>query len=438
MKRIVKRAFRYLAVRLLLGREWLESRATYNPLSTRLHSDPYPVYRKLRRRSPVHRSRLVGGWVLSAHADVDRVLRDYKRFSNDQRNSNRPQRFEAYAEETRSLLRLDPPDHTRLRSLVGQAFTPRAVEQLRTRVERIVDELFDKIGDAGRFDAIEDLAYPLPITVIAEMVGVPAEDRDQFKTWSSDVARVLEPGTSEEEARRSLRSRAALSEYFNKIIAQRQVEPRDDLISALIAAEDEGDKLSRDETLATLVLLLVAGNETTKNLIGNGLLALLRQPDQLQRLRDNPEMIESAIEELLRFDSPVQLDGRTALEDVEIGGKQVRKGQQIVLLIGAANRDPEVFADPDRLDLGREAQSHISFGRGIHHCLGAPLARIEGQVAFRKLLERFSEIRLDGLPRFRDHVVLRGLRSLPVKVVRAKALRLTESKAGTGKSRVMR
>jgi len=424
LKRIVKRAITYLVIRLLLGGEWLESRITYNPLSLRMHSDPYAVYRKLRRRSPVHRSRLVNGWVLSAHTDVDRVLRDHKRFSNDQRNSNRPQGYEAFAEETQSLLRLDPPDHTRLRSLVGQAFTPRAVEQLRPWVERIVDELLDGIRDAARFDVIADLAYPLPITVISEMVGVPPEDRDQFKVWSSDVARILEPGTSEEEDRRSLRSRAALNEYFSEIIARRQAEPRDDLISALIAAEDEGDKLTRDETLATLVLLLVAGNETTRNLIGNGLLALLRHPDQLQRLRRNPKMIESAIEELLRFDSPVQLDARTALEEVEIGGKRVRKGQQVVLLIGAANRDPEVFADPDRLELGRQAQSHISFGRGIHHCLGAPLARMEGQIAFRKLLERFSDIRLDGSPQFRDHVVLRGLRSLPVSVERARAGRV--------------
>lgn len=403
-----------------------------------MHSDPYPIYRKLRRRSPVHRSKLVNGWVLSAHADVDRVLRDYKRFSNDERNSNRPQGYEAFAEETRSLLRLDPPDHTRLRSLVGQAFTPRAVEQLKPRVERIVDELLDGIDDTGRFDVIADLAYPLPITVIAEMVGVPPEDRDQFKVWSSDVARVLEPGTSEEENRRSLRSRAALDEYFGEIITQRQAAPRDDLISALIAAEDAGDKLTRDETLAILVLLLVAGNETTRNLIGNGLLALLNHPDQLQALRRSPQMIESAIEELLRFDSPVQLDVRTALEDVEIGGKRIRKGQQVVLLIGAANRDPEVFADPDRLELGRKAQSHISFGRGIHHCLGAPLARIEGQVAFRKLLERFSEIRLDGSPRFRDHVVLRGLESLPVTVERAREAGTAGHTAGAGKSPVLR
>ena len=400
---------------MLLAREWLDARVSFNPVSSKLRRDPYPIYRKLRERDPVHRSRLFDGWVLSKHADVDAVLRDHQRFANDVRNA-----VDDLSDESRndvqSILYLDPPDHTRLRSLVSTAFTRGAVEAMQPRIEQIVDDLLDQVGDARRFDAIQALANPLPVIVIAEMVGVPPEDRDRFKGWSSDVAAMVEPRMSRQERGRYQQSREALLEYFDAIVEERRVEPRDDLVSALAAAEEEGAKLSHEELLVTLMLLLVAGNETTTNLIGNGLLALLRHSDQLAHLREDPRLIEPAIEELLRFDSPVQIDSRTALEDLVLGGKSINKGQQVILLIGAANRDPGVFPNPESLDFGRDEHSHLSFGRGIHHCLGAPLARVVGQIAFLKLLERFPHLRLAGRPRFRNRVVLHGLSSLPVAV----------------------
>ena len=406
---------RTVVVRFPLARERLESGATYNPLSEQMYSDPYPIYRKLREKSPVHRSRLIDGWVLTRHRDVDAVLRDFKRFSNDERNAKR-ERFSPYADETRSMLRIDPPDHTRMRSLVGQAFTPKAIGELKPRIEAIVDRLLDGLGNT--FDVLDDFAYPLPIIVIAEMLGVQPEDRDRFKGWSTDVARLLEPGARDGDVQKANRSRRELTQYFEGVIEQREKEPQDDIISAMITAKDKGDRLTREEILSTLVLLLVAGNETTKNLIGNGLRALIDNPSQMRQLRENPSLIESAIEELLRFDSPVQLDRRIALEDVEIGGKRIKKGQSVLMLIGAANRDPDEFAEPDTLDLTRGKQSHISFGRGIHHCLGAPLARLESQIAFTKLLERFPALEFVQPPVNKDHIVLRGLESFPVRVQR--------------------
>ena len=250
------------------------------------------------------------------------------------------------------------------------------------------------------------------------MLGVPAEDLDRFKDWSNDIVLSLEPILTREQRDRFRRSEQELYEYFEGIIAKRRRDPQDDMVSALIAAEEEGDRLSHGELLATLLLLLVAGNETTRNLIGNGMLALLRNPEELQRLREEPDLLEPAIDELLRYDSPVQFDGRTALEDVAIGGKLIRTGQQVVSVVGGANRDPAAFSDPDRLDIGRKEKSHISFGRGIHYCLGASLATLEGRIAFEGLLERFSSIRLAAEPEQRKQVVLRGVEDLVVDVER--------------------
>ena len=417
MKRMLQRAVRLVAMRVLIAREWLETRATFDPVSSKFAQDPYPFYQRLRERDPVHRSRLFNGWVLSKFSDVDAVLRDHSRFSNDDRSLGETAP-DARGDDVHSMLYLDPPDHTRLRSLVTKAFSARSIESLQSRIEQIVDQLLDQAESKGRFDIIEALAYPLPVIVIAEMLGVPPEDRDRFKRWSDDVARILEPRSSREEVQSAMDSRTALMEYFDGIVEEHRKEPKDDLVSALIVAQEEGDKLSHEEILVTLLLLLVAGNETTRNLIGNGMLALLRHPDELAQLRANPDLLEPAVEELLRFDSPVQIDSRAALEDLELHGKPIRKGQRVICLVGSANRDIDVFDQSDRLDFGRENQSHISFGRGIHHCLGASLARLEAQVAFRNLLQRFPQILLAQKPRYRRRVALRGLESLVVDVER--------------------
>lgn len=394
----------------LLTWERLESGVVYDMTSESLLANPYPTYERLRRIDPVHKARLIDAWVLSRYEDVQAVLLDHHRFSSGQSGPD-------YKRDA-SMLDLDPPDHTRLRSLVSKAFTPRSIAALGPRIQRIVDKLLDDVADSNRFDLIAALAFPLPVIVIAEMLGVPPRDLERFKEWSNDIVLSLEPALSDEKRQRFLRSEQELHQYFESIIAQRRLAPRDDLISALLAAEEEGDRLSRQELLATLELLLVAGNETTRNMIGNGMLALLRNPRQLQRLQDEPQLLDSAINELLRYDSPVQLDGRTLLEDVEIGGKKMRAGQQVVAAIGAANHDPAAFSEPDKLDIGRKQKSHISFGRGIHFCLGAPLAMLEGRTALATLLQRFSSIRLAEDPEHRKQLVLRGVEELWVDVER--------------------
>ncbi len=409
--RALRAALRPLAISALLAFERVESGVSYNPVSKRTRNNPYEKYRKLRAIDPVHRLRLIDAWVLTEYEDVNSVLRDHARFTRDYGGDT----------EYKSLLDMDPPDHTRLRSLVSKAFTPRSVAELQPRIQQIVEDLLDAAEENARFDLIDAFAYPLPVTVIAEMLGVPPEDMNRFKSWSNDVALSVEPTLTEDQIRRAQSASQSLFEYFDGIIEQRRTEPRDDVISALLAAEDEGDRLTHEELLATLLLLLVAGNETTRNLIGNGLLALLRNPEQLQRLRDDPGLIGAAIDELLRYDSPVQLDGRMATEDVEIGGKRIRKGQRVICLIGAANRDPSVFTNPDALDVGRREKSHVSFGRGIHHCLGAPLAELEGRIAFAALLERFSSIRLLAEPEYREQAVLRGVEELWIEVERRHA-----------------
>ncbi len=411
--RTVFEMLRPVAKRVLLTREWFESGVVFDLTSKDVLANPYPTYQRLRERDPVHRMRLVNAWVLTRYEDVQAVLQDHHRFSNQEAGAGDRE----YTKD-RSMLDLDPPDHTRLRSLVSKAFTPRSVAALGPRIEKIVEGLLDDVNGEDRFDLIDSFAFPLPIIVIAEMLGVPAEDLDRFKDWSNDIVLSLEPILTREQRVRFRRSEQELYEYFEGIIALRRQDPQDDLVSALLAAEEEGDRLSHGELLATLLLLLVAGNETTRNLIGNGMLALLRNPGELQRLKREPELIETAIDELLRYDSPVQLDGRTALEDVELRGKIIHTGQQVVSVVGAANRDPAAFSDPDRLDIGREEKSHISFGRGIHYCLGASLAKLEGRIAFEGLLERFSSMRLAAEPQQRKQVVLRGVEDLIVEVER--------------------
>ena len=412
---------RSVAVGALLMRERWQSGVSYNPLSPEVAQDPYPTYAKLRGRDPVHRSRLMDQWVFSRYADVDAILRDHRHFSSDPRKRAASRRRGSLPNvEEPSMLFLDPPDHTRLRALVNKAFTPRAVAALEPHIRELMTTLLDAVDDPAAFDLMEAVAKPLPVIVIAEMLGIPPEDRAQFAAWSDQRARILEPTLSPEERETADAAMRSLDEYLMPIISERKTDPKDDIISALAQAEEEGDKLTEREVLIMLRLLLVAGNETTTNLIGNGVLALLRHPDQLAAVREDPGLIPAAVEELLRFDSPVQVDMRSVLDDCDVNGFPLRRGDSVVMLLGSANRDPDQFEAPDRLDIRPREQNHLAFGRGIHHCLGAPLARLEGRVVLETLIERFASMSLlDDCPAFRNSVVLRGLDSLPVAAERA-------------------
>ena len=391
-------------MRVLLARERLESGVDFNPLSSELRANPLPQYDKLRRKDPVHRMRISDGWILTRYEDIDMVLRDHRRFGNLGRDFG----YLPYI----SMLDLDPPEHTKVRGLVAHGFTLRAVNSLEPRIAKMVDELLDEVAGKPRFDLIQDIAFPLPITVIAELLGVPPEDRDQFREWSEVVALDVDPLLDSKQIRDVQRTVEELFDYLEKIAEDRRRRPRDDLVTALVNAEEDGERLSREDLLINIVLVLVAGNETTRNLIGNGTLALLRNPDQLERLRDDSSLLDSAIDEMLRYDSPVQLDSRIARESVEIGGKRIEPGQRVLCALGAANHDPEVFPDPERFDVGRSPRNHLSFGRGIHYCLGAPLAKLEARIAFAGLLSRFKSFRLVEEPQYRDQITLRGLEEL--------------------------
>ena len=392
---------------------------SFNPMDPEFLADPYPTYRRLRTEDPVHHSPL-DFWVLTRYEDVVAVLRD-PRFIKEPLVAFVAARFGAAVPPGVgvSMLDRDPPDHTRLRSLVSKAFTPRVVEGLRPRIQAIVDSLITRAEAAGSMDLIEELAYPLPVNVICEMLGVPVEDHERFKGWSLDIARgldsILLPPESE-VPRRSGAARHAMGDYFRGLVAERRASPHGDLLSALIAAEEAGDKLSEDELLATCILLLIAGHETTVNLIGNGTLALLRHPGELRRLRETPGLIVSAVEELLRYDGPVQRTARIPSTDVTIGGRTIGKGEMVMPFIGAADRDPAQFADPDRLDLARADNRHIAFGWGMHFCLGAPLARVEGQIAIDALVRRLPKLELvTDEPEYRESLTLRGLKTLQVR-----------------------
>jgi cytochrome P450 len=389
----------------------------FNPMAPEFLADPYPTYHRLRAEDPVHWSPL-GFWVLTRYDDVVGVLRD-QRFVKEPMIAAVAARFGIPPGTIGlSMLDRDPPDHTRLRGLVSKAFTPRVVERLRPHIQEIVDGLLARVEGHGTMDLIEEFAYPIPVMVICELLGVPVEDHERFKTWSLDLARGLDSIMLPPDSEVALRSgiaRQGLTAYFRDLIAKRRAAPRHDLLSALIAAEEAGDKLSEDELLASSILLLVAGHETTVNLIGNGTLALLRHPDQLRRLRDNPGLIASAVEELLRYDGPVQRTARMPSAEVTIGGRTIKPDEMVMPFIGAADRDPAQFPDPDRLDLGRADNRHVAFGLGIHFCLGAPLARVEGQIAINTLVQRLPKLALaTEQPEHRQSLTLRGLKSLSV------------------------
>ena len=385
-------------------------------------ADPYPIYHRLRRAHPVSRVPALDAWIVTSYEAVNASLRN-PQLSSDRFPRTR-KRLAAKGLDTliddrmRSMIHMDPPDHTRLRGLVNKAFTPRAVEAMEGHIQHIVDDLLDAVQTQGRMDVIADLAYPLPVTVIAEMLGVPTEDRHRFKRWSDDLSSVLAGDVAslpEPLLRRAMESRQELVDYFRAIAAHRRNEPGSDLLSALLRAEEESGRLTEDELYSTVVLLLVAGNETTTNLIGNGLLALLHHPDQLRRVWNDPALIPTTIEEMVRYDSPVQFTTRLARVDLEIHGTKIRKGEWLYLVLGAANRDPAQFPEPDRFDVGREDNKHIAFGAGAHFCLGAPLARLEARVILRTLRQRCPKLRLGAeSPAYRNNFNLRGLQALNV------------------------
>lgn len=394
--------------------------------SDEVRADPYPLYHWMRANEPVFPSPLdPGTFILTRFADCEAVLRDV-RWSSNPVHRPLPRGVAADDLDMRTMLSftpanvllfLDPPDHTRLRKLVSKAFTPRRVESLRPHIQEIVDGILDEAADRGELDIVSDLGYTLPVTVICELMGVPLVDRDRFGPWSSDASRLLDGVLEPEVMQAGVVGVMNIVGYFNDLFAQRRRSPRDDLVSALIAAEEEGDKLTEEELRSITLLLFIAGHETTMNLIGNGMKALLEHRDQFDRIVSDPTLVPGAIEELLRYDGPVHLTGRIATQELEVGGRTFRPGEQVITLLAAANRDPARFPDPDRLDVGRTDNHHLAFSHGIHYCLGASLARVEGQVAIGSLVRRFPRMELvTEQPVYRDHFVLRGLRELRVAV----------------------
>jgi pimeloyl-[acyl-carrier protein] synthase len=392
----------------------------YQLLDPDVLANPYPLYQRLRTEAPVYWDPYLHAWVVTRYADVITVLHQF--------SANRtptPAQLAAIGLAelgpvaqvmVKQMLFMDAPAHTRLRSLASTAFTPARVEALRFHIKDILDNLLEPLLSAGRMDVIADLAAPLPAIVTAEMMGLPTSDADQLKEWSADFAEVL--GNFQhnpDRISRTLKCVEAMTSYFREAISRMRQVPREGLINALLTAEIDGDRLTEEEIIANCIVTMVGGQETTTNLIGNGVLTLLRHPDQLERLKNDLTLIPSAVEELLRYESPSQHTARICPEDTELGGKQVRKGQAVIAVMGAGNRDPERFPDPDRLDLGRTDNRHLAFGWASHFCFGAPLARIEGQLAFEALVSRTSNLSLERGPLvWRDNLGLRGLTSLPV------------------------
>ncbi|HEX4621741.1 MAG TPA: cytochrome P450 [Myxococcaceae bacterium] len=397
----------------------------YHLLDPEVLANPYPLYERLRTKEPVLWDPFLHAWVVTRYVDVVRVLNE---FSANRTPS--PEQLEAMglsamgpiaAVMVKQMLFLDAPTHTRLRSLASQAFTPRRVEMLRKHIQDITDRLLDAVEPAGRMDLIADLAEPLPCIVTAELLGVPTEDFPKLKGWSQDFAEML--GNFQhnpERTARILKTVEEMTAYFRDAMTAQREQPREGLLGALMKAEVDGDRLSDEEIIANVIVTMVGGQETTTNLIGNGMLSLLRHPDQMARLRAEPGLVQSAVEELLRYEAPSQHTARLAPEDLEISGRSIRKRQAVIAVMGAANRDPERFPDPDRLDLGRKDNRHVAFGWGPHFCFGAALARIEGQVSFSTLLRRFSHLSLEAGPlSWRTNLGLRGLTRLPLALTGA-------------------
>ena len=401
-------------------------------------ADPYPRYARIREHAPVFRA-ATGSWIFTRYADCQQALRAPQFGKSSDRDATARMRiarwgipqeevedFVQFFERRQSMLTLNPPDHTRLRGLVARAFTPGTVEALRPHIVALCDGLLDTVaelaGGGEGVDVMRELAFPLPVAVIGELLGVPEEDRNQFQALVRAATAILEPISDVADLREARAARTTMEEYFGELIAKRRTRPAQDLLSELIAVSDGTERLAQDEVVSTAVLLFAAGFETTTNLIGNGLLALLGHPDQLACLQAAAEdggALQRAVEELLRWDSPVQIDGRVALRPIEVAGQKIGEGEGIMTLLGAANRDPRRFHDPETLDLGRDEGPPMSFGSGIHYCLGAALARLEGQVCFGRLLTRFKAVELAGEVARRDSITLRGVASLPLALTPA-------------------
>jgi cytochrome P450 len=399
----------------------------FNPLEAGFTDDPYPQLAQLREQDPVHHSPL-GLWVLFRYEDVFALLRDASMSVQDdnvtQGDDLRREQFEAAAaaegieleDRDLAILSIDPPDHTRLRKLVSQAFTPRRVERLRPRIQQLVDAALDSAVGADSWDLVTELAFPLPFQVIAEMLGIPDRDRDRIRDWSHAMTRTLDPIISDDEILAAVRASVAMNAHLAEVIETKRDDPGDDVLTGLLEAEADGDRLSPEELRAQVELLFIAGHETTVNLIGNGVLALLRNRDQLERWRGDRQLDASAPDELLRYDPPVQMSRRVTLRDVEIGGRTIPSGSFVMVSLASANRDSAHWGDDaDHLDLGREgARQHLGFGSGAHHCLGASLARLEAEVAISTLIRRFPDLDLAGDPVRNGRINLRGLDHLPL------------------------
>ncbi|HKJ23372.1 MAG TPA: cytochrome P450 [Myxococcota bacterium] len=396
----------------------------FNPFLSEHREDPHATWRRLREEAPVYRSRVFGAFICTRYDDVLHILRD-PAFTTDRsetaamkavmRGARRQPDFAGMLE--RNLLMLDGPEHRRLRKLVSKAFTPRRVAQLRPQLEATVDELLERVAETGQMEVVSDLAYPLPVMAIADLMGVPRDDHARFRGWAARLVQLLDPFQGRGGAKPMMEATHEIFDYFRVLLAERRAHPTDDLLSAMIAAEEDGERLEEIDLLALSSLLLVAGHETTSNLIASSVLLLLRFPDERKRLQDDLGLLATAVDEFLRYESPIQLTDRAVLHDTEVGGQPVRRGQMVAAVLAAANRDPAHFPDPDRLDVGRSGEAHLAFGQGAHFCLGSQLAKLEAEVAIGALLRRFPDF--SGEPRpsgWRRSMIVRGPESLHVKL----------------------
>lgn len=398
------------------------AKVQFNPFDPEFHSDPYPTYHRLRSFEPIHLS-FMGMWVLTRYADVKAVLRD-SRFCVETITNNIKQKSH-YLEQgdfngllqafSRWLMFMNPPDHTKLRGLVSKAFSSASGKRLRLQIQEVTDELISEVKKEGFMDIISDFACLLPVKVIAAILGIPVEDHLQLHHWAAELSHIIDSFRSLEDYEQMNKIAFLFTEYLHSLVAERQKRPQNDLLSALIAAKEEDKKLSEQEIVSVCIMLFITGEETTVSLIGNGMLALLRHPDQMKKLKQEARLIQDAVEELLRYDSPVQQTMRVAIENVNIGGKTIRAGEKVFVYLGSANRDPAQFTNPDRLDITRRDNSHLAFADGIHHCLGASLARLEAEIAINTLVQQLPDLKLtqDKLE-WQKNMDLRSLKALHV------------------------